>query len=109
MVLIYPSCYLEAIRQYQRHGPYALLGYCVGGALAFEIAKRLEAEGEEVIFLAGIDNPADLRHFNTLDDFRTILADVLPRMGVITEEQVREFNVEHEATVRTPLYDIIYG
>ncbi|MER7014446.1 alpha/beta fold hydrolase [Saccharopolyspora sp. NPDC000359] len=40
------SCYADAIRQRQPHGPYALAGYSFGAAAAFEVAKVLEAAGE---------------------------------------------------------------
>ena len=33
--------YVQLIRQFQPRGPYALLGWCVGGVLAFEVARQL--------------------------------------------------------------------
>ncbi|HEV7402757.1 MAG TPA: MupA/Atu3671 family FMN-dependent luciferase-like monooxygenase [Chthoniobacteraceae bacterium] len=39
---------LRAIRAIQPHGPYILGGYCNGALVAYEMARRLEAEGEEV-------------------------------------------------------------
>ena len=38
--------YVQLIRQNQPRGPYALLGWCNGGTLAFEIARQLEEAGE---------------------------------------------------------------
>ncbi|KRV50205.1 peptide synthetase [Wenjunlia vitaminophila] len=49
------TTYVEAIRRTQPSGPYAVAGYSYGGAVAFEIAKRLEADGDEVGFV-GIFN-----------------------------------------------------
>ncbi|NSC20063.1 alpha/beta fold hydrolase [Streptomyces albus subsp. chlorinus] len=49
------TTYTEAIRRVQPGGPYAVAGYSYGGAVAFEIAKRLEADGDEVGFV-GIFN-----------------------------------------------------
>ncbi|GAA2749729.1 non-ribosomal peptide synthetase [Amnibacterium kyonggiense] len=46
---------LEHIRAVQPHGPYRLLGHSFGGLVAFEIAHRLRAEGEEVALLGLID------------------------------------------------------
>lgn len=46
---------VAAIRAVQRHGPYRLVGECSGGALAYEIARQLEAAGERVSLLALID------------------------------------------------------
>jgi acyl-CoA synthetase (AMP-forming)/AMP-acid ligase II/thioesterase domain-containing protein len=49
------DAYATAIRRVQPHGPYAVAGYSYGGAVAFEIAKAIEAQGEEVPFV-GIFN-----------------------------------------------------
>lgn len=38
-------------------GPYLLVGDCVGGILAFAMARRLRAEGEEIALLALLDTP----------------------------------------------------
>ncbi len=42
---------LGRIRQVQRTGPYALAGYCNGGLIAYEIARRLRAEGEPALLV----------------------------------------------------------
>ncbi|MEO7358779.1 MAG: thioesterase domain-containing protein, partial [Gemmatimonadaceae bacterium] len=44
--------YTAAIRSAQPHGPYSIAGFCLGGVVAFEVAQQLEAQGEEVAFLA---------------------------------------------------------
>jgi amino acid adenylation domain-containing protein len=44
--------YLEEIRGVRPSGPYRLGGWCFGGVVAFEIAHRLRAAGEEVELLA---------------------------------------------------------
>ncbi|RPJ73971.1 MAG: hypothetical protein EHM24_06960, partial [Acidobacteria bacterium] len=44
--------YLEGIRAIQRGGPYLLAGYCFGGLVAFEMARRLQTSGERVALLA---------------------------------------------------------
>ncbi len=51
------AVYLRELRQIQPHGPYRLLGYCFGGALCWEIAHQLEAQGETVELLALLDTP----------------------------------------------------
>jgi thioesterase domain-containing protein/acyl carrier protein len=51
------STYVAAIRRVQPRGPYAVAGYSYGGAVAFEIAKRLEAEGDEVGFVGVFNLP----------------------------------------------------
>ncbi|MGH2364062.1 MAG: thioesterase domain-containing protein [Chloroflexota bacterium] len=47
--------YVTAMRRIQPEGPYALLGYSIGGLTAFEVAQQLLAQGEEVAFLGLLD------------------------------------------------------
>jgi len=47
--------YLERMRATQPQGPYFVGGYSFGGLVAFEMARRLRGEGEEVAFLALVD------------------------------------------------------
>ena len=46
------SDYLKVIKHIQPKGPYLLGGYCLGGAIALEIAQQLRADGREVSLLA---------------------------------------------------------
>ncbi|MER5374850.1 amino acid adenylation domain-containing protein [Streptomyces sp. NPDC002553] len=50
--------YLAAIRAEVPSGPYLLAGWSFGGTVAYEIAARLEAAGEQVAFLGLIDSAA---------------------------------------------------
>jgi thioesterase domain-containing protein/acyl carrier protein len=43
--------YIREIRRVQPRGPYHLGGYCLGGLIAYEMARQLEAEGEKIGFL----------------------------------------------------------
>ncbi|WP_409061505.1 alpha/beta fold hydrolase [Streptomyces sp. SYP-A7185] len=54
------STYVEAIRRTQPSGPYAVAGYSYGAAVAFEIAKRLEADGDEVKFVGVFNLPPSI-------------------------------------------------
>jgi thioesterase domain-containing protein/acyl carrier protein len=47
--------YIEAIKTVQPHGPYNLIGECQGTFIAFEMARRLEAAGEEVSLFGVLD------------------------------------------------------
>ncbi|UJW30267.1 non-ribosomal peptide synthase/polyketide synthase [Saccharothrix sp. AJ9571] len=47
--------YLAQVRSVQPHGPYHLLGWSFGGAVAHELTARLRADGEEVAVLAILD------------------------------------------------------
>ena len=44
--------YVAEIRRIQPAGPYRLGGWCFGGVVAFEMAHRLRARGEQVALLA---------------------------------------------------------
>lgn len=50
--------YLDEIRTVQPQGPYLLSGQSSGGLVAFEAARQLHAQGEEVALLALIDSYA---------------------------------------------------
>jgi thioesterase domain-containing protein len=48
--------YLDAMRLHQPHGPYNLCGASFGGVVAFEMARQLDADREEVAFLGLFDS-----------------------------------------------------
>ncbi|CAG2144437.1 non-ribosomal peptide synthetase [Cupriavidus plantarum] len=50
------SAHVEALRRAQPHGPYHLLGWSLGGALAARMASMLERSGEQVAFLGLVDS-----------------------------------------------------
>ena len=47
--------YTQEILAQQPEGPYRIAGYCLGGTIAFEIARLLEAEGHQVEMVALLD------------------------------------------------------
>ena len=47
--------YVREIRRCQPKGPYYLLGYSLGGIVAYEMAQQLNNEGQEVALLGLID------------------------------------------------------
>jgi thioesterase domain-containing protein len=47
--------YIRELREVQPNGPYLLGGYCLGGTIAYEMARQLQREGAEVPFLAMFD------------------------------------------------------
>ena len=49
------TLYIEAMRTVQPVGPYLLGGWSMGGVVAFEMARQLEAQGEMVALLVLID------------------------------------------------------
>ncbi len=50
--------YLEEIRAVQPEGPYFLSGFCLGGMIAYEMARILKSRGEEVGLLVLFNAPA---------------------------------------------------
>ena len=53
---------LAALRAARPHGPYLLGGYCNGGHVALEMARRLRAEGEQVAVTVMVEAPAPGQH-----------------------------------------------
>ncbi len=53
--------YLAELRQVQPKGPYLLGGFSGGGLIAWEMARQLEAAGEEVALLVLLDTPLPMR------------------------------------------------
>ncbi len=47
--------FLKEIRSIQPKGPYHLLGHCLGGVIAYEVACQLQDQGEEVGLLGFLD------------------------------------------------------
>lgn len=56
--------HLSAIRELQPHGPYALMGYSLGGLVALEMAQRLSVKGEQVALLAMMDAYPHMRYLS---------------------------------------------
>ncbi|MDB6110437.1 MAG: amino acid adenylation domain protein, partial [Pedosphaera sp.] len=48
--------YVRQVCRFQKRGPYQLGGYCFGGNVAYEMARQLQAQGEEVALVALLDS-----------------------------------------------------
>jgi thioesterase domain-containing protein/acyl carrier protein len=57
--------FVREIRELQPRGPYYLLGHCLGGVVAYEVACQIEDQGEQVDMLGFLDTvrPTWLRYF----------------------------------------------
>lgn len=53
--------YLAELRQVQPQGPYMLGGFSGGGLTAYEMARQLKEQGEEVSLLVMLDTPLPVR------------------------------------------------
>ncbi|MEO3955838.1 non-ribosomal peptide synthetase [Chromobacterium piscinae] len=115
------AAYVAAIRGRQARGPYAIAGYSYGGAVAFEIAKALEADGERVDFIGIFNLPPHIRHrmsefdpvkgavhlafFLSLIDRRQ--ADELPdKLRALPDQDFRRWLIDHAPPERLAELDL---
>ncbi|EED20740.1 NRPS-like enzyme, putative [Talaromyces stipitatus ATCC 10500] len=77
--------YVRHIRQMQPKGPYAIAGYSLGSTIAYEVAKELEAQGQEVRFLASIDFPPHITHYIQGLDWIDVLLHISFYLELINE------------------------
>ncbi|MDR5873395.1 non-ribosomal peptide synthetase [Vreelandella gomseomensis] len=99
------DAYVETIRRIQPMGPYRLLGWSLGGALAAMIAARLERVGQDVSHLALIDPYIPGVGLHSEDswerDFVNFASIILPGVDLEThdgnEESVQEPSEEKVA------------
>jgi enterobactin synthetase component F len=74
--------YIEHIRRVQPAGPYKLLGWSMGGLLAHEVTRRLEADGEEIEYLAVLDAYPYLQGNKRATDETQLVKSALSFMGL---------------------------
>jgi thioesterase domain-containing protein/acyl carrier protein len=87
------------MRRIQPAGPYHLLGACIGGLIALEIAQRLRASGEEIGLLCLADTPlpaADDRRRRMPIGLRFVLG----RIGHLVRDLARRDRTDRPAYVR---------
>ncbi|KXH44106.1 hypothetical protein CSIM01_04410 [Colletotrichum simmondsii] len=56
------DCYFNHLKVVQPKGPYAIAGYSFGSMIAFELCKRLETAGDEVIYCGCWNLPPHIKH-----------------------------------------------
>jgi thioesterase domain-containing protein len=81
--------YTYNIQKTQPQGPYALAGYSLGSSLAFEVAKRLESQGQEVRFLGSIDYPPHIAEYISGQNWIDVLVQISFFLELIDEETMR--------------------
>ncbi len=74
--------YVRLIRRVQPEGPYDLMGWCVAGALAFEISRQLSLEQQQVEHLFLIDSWVP-GYFKRLPKLRGLIASYSLRAQLI--------------------------
>ncbi|MER6303399.1 non-ribosomal peptide synthetase [Kitasatospora sp. NPDC001539] len=82
--------YVAAIRARQPHGPYALAGYSFGAAVAFEMAKVLEGQGERVDFVGSFNLPPHIKYRMDELDFVETAVNLAFFMALIDKKQSLE-------------------
>ncbi|MFB8237892.1 AMP-binding protein [Kitasatospora purpeofusca] len=82
--------YVDAIRERQPHGPYALAGYSFGAAVAFEIAKVLQEQGERVDFLGSFNLPPHIKYRMDELDFVETAVNLAFFLALIDKRQSAE-------------------
>lgn len=75
------AAYVAELRQVRPHGPYLLGGFSGGGLTAWEMARQLEAAGDEVALLALLDTPLPRRPALSRPDKALIKLAELRRKG----------------------------
>lgn len=73
--------YVAELKQVQAEGPYLLGGFSGGGLIAWEMARQLEAEGEEVALTVLLDTPLPMRPWLSRQDKALIKLAELRRKG----------------------------
>jgi thioesterase domain-containing protein len=84
---------IEAITTVQPAGPYLLGGASFGGIVAFEMARQLQARGEEVALLMVMDATAP-QEWPTITDELEILALILDIDYAQLAQHVRSFDAD---------------
>lgn len=92
--------YCEHICQTQPKGPYAIAGYSFGAMLAFEISKRLEAQGETVSFLGSFNLPPHIKTRMNQLDWIEVTLNLGCFLDLYTEEYQQE--ISHEMHAKQP-------
>ncbi|KAE9366941.1 alpha/beta-hydrolase [Stipitochalara longipes BDJ] len=80
------SEYYKTMKAHQPHGPYALAGSELGSLLAFEVAKVLRANGDEVRFLGSFNSPPYNKSQAGQIDWSLCLLDLAVSLGLLSEQ-----------------------
>jgi amino acid adenylation domain-containing protein len=80
--------YLIRLRKVQPHGPYRLGGFCAGGLVAYELARRLQALGETVEDLVLLNTGAPARRAVLFGDIILRVVGLDQRLDASIRERV---------------------
>ena len=92
--------YHAAIKAAQPSGPYALAGYSYGTMLAFEIAKVLESNGDDVPFLGSFNLPPHIKERMNRLIWSECLLHLAYFLDLITEQRASDLSGEMQKLSR---------
>ena len=78
--------YTQAIQEHQPKGPYALAVYSYGAMIAFEIAKVMQANGEEIAFVGSLNLPPHIKSRMRQLDWKNCLINLAYFLDLFSEE-----------------------
>jgi len=82
--------YIKKIKKIQPHGPYYMVGYCIGGNIAFEIVRQLEQKNETIQLFLLIDSPPPREALKKQTQPFTLRSEVNLASGTITDNKIKE-------------------
>ncbi|KAH7886719.1 putative quinone synthetase [Phlebopus sp. FC_14] len=102
------SCYAAAVKRTQPAGPYAIAGYSYGGVVAFEVAKRLEAMGDEVKFTGLINIPPHIADRMHEIDWTGGMLNLSYFLGLVTKQDANDLAPSLRPLTRKEQLDVVW-
>ncbi|KIK13271.1 hypothetical protein PISMIDRAFT_18100 [Pisolithus microcarpus 441] len=102
------SSYAAAVKRTQAKGPYAIAGYSYGGVVAYEVAKRLEAMGDEVKFTGLINIPPHIADRMHEIDWTSGMLNLSYFLGLITKQDAIDLTSPLRRLSRKDQLDLIW-
>jgi amino acid adenylation domain-containing protein len=100
--------YIEAMREVQPEGPYALGGWSMGGLIAFEMARQLKAQAQEIRLLALVDTAVPARNGRSLKtDAAAILFRLAADLGASLKNKPRSRGRSLQGSLDQTLTEIL--
>lgn len=93
--------YIAAIKEIKPQGPYTLMGYCVGGRLAFKAVKELEKRGDVVRDLIILDG---YRQLEKPEKLKLGVQEYADDLAVSIEKDTRYTLFKDEIVVKAKTY-----
>ena len=101
------TTYLAAIKKKQLKGPYALAGYSYGSMLAYETAKMLESNGDQVSFLGVFNLPPHIKSRMRQLSWVECILHLSYFLELITEKHSRKLATELHGSPREEVLAIV--